>query len=89
MFDDETPIAWTALPQGIQVVASDGADIGKVEDVLGDREDDIFHGLLVRRAADGERVELPATHVKKMTAHHVVTDLDAGQAGTLQAYRRR
>jgi len=88
MFDDETPIAWTALPHGIQVVGFDGADIGKVEDVLGDRDDDIFHGLLVRRAGDGERVELPATHVKKMTARHVVTDLDGAQAGALQAYRR-
>jgi len=88
MFDDETPIAWTALPQGIQVVGFDGADIGKVEEVLGDRDEDIFHGLLLRRAGDGERVELPAANVKKMTARHVVTDLDGAQAGALQAYRR-
>ena len=88
MFDDETPVAWTALRRHTPVVGADGSQIGTLEEVLGDRDDDIFHGLVVKRAGDGDRVELPAAHVKKMTERHIVTDLDSVQAGSLSAYRR-
>lgn len=87
MFEDETPVAWTVLRRGMNVVGADGSDIGEVEEVLGDPDDDIFHGLVIKRAGGGERVELAAMHVRKMTDHHIVTDLDAGQAGALPAYR--
>lgn len=88
MFDDETPIAWTALRRQTPVVGADGSEIGTMEEVLGDEGDDIFHGLVVKRAGGGERVELPAAHVKKMTERHIVTDLDSVQAGALPAYHR-
>ncbi len=88
MFDDETPVAWTALRRQATVVGADGSEIGTLEEVLGDRDDDIFHGLVVKRGSDGERVELPAAHVKKMTEQHIVTDLDSVGAGSLSAYRR-
>jgi len=89
MFDDETPVAWTAVRSGEKVVAADGADIGEVEKVVGDAADDIFHSLVVKRAEDGRRVEVPASRVKKMTERHIVTDLDAIQAGALPAYQGR
>jgi hypothetical protein len=88
VFEDETTIAWTAMPRHAPVVGADGSEIGTAESVLGDQNEDIFHGLVVRRHTDGERVEVPAARVKKMTEHHVVTDLAATEAGTLRPYTR-
>ncbi len=88
MFEDETPIAWTAMPRHAPVLAADGSEIGTAESVLGDVNEDIFHGLVVRRHQDGERVEVPAVRVKRMTEHHVLTDLATAEAGALKPYDR-
>ena len=88
MFEDETPIAWIAMPRHAPVVAADGSEIGTAESVLGDQNEDIFHGLVVRRHSDGQRVEVPAARVKRMTEHHVVTDLAAAEAGALRPYSK-
>lgn len=87
VFEDETPIAWTAMPRHAQVMAADGSQIGTAESVLGDEDEDIFHGLVVRRH-DGQLVEVTAARVKKITANHVLTDLDPAEAGALTPYRR-
>lgn len=87
MFLDETPVAWTALARDAAVIAADGTEIGRVRYVLGDQQEDIFHGIAMRRASDGETVEVPRSHIKQMTEVHVVTDISAGEAGSLPAYR--
>jgi hypothetical protein len=89
MFEDETPVAWTMMPRGAPVVAADGTEIGKAEQVLGDREEDIFHGLVIKRSHDGELVELPAARITRMTERHVITDLGAGDVASLSRYGRR
>jgi len=88
MFEDESQVAWQAMPQYAPVVASDGSHIGTAEKLLGDVDDDIFHGVVVRRE-DGEAVEIPATRVKRMTAGHVITDLEADEAEHLPPYKGR
>jgi hypothetical protein len=88
VFEDETPVAWTALPHHVPVVAADGTELGHIETVLGDEPEDIFHGLVIRRTADGELVELPAARVTRMTEGHVVTDLADGDAQGLPPYRK-
>ncbi len=89
MFDDETPIAWKAAPRHAVVVATDGTQIGTAESILGDQEEDIFHGIALKRADEGEIVEVPAARVKKMTTRHIVTDLGADEAKSLPPYRDR
>ncbi len=86
MFEDETPVAWTMMPREAMVVAADGTEIGTAEKVLGDREEDIFHGIVLKRRHDGRLVELPAVHIKKMTERHVITDLGAGDVAGLSRY---
>ncbi len=88
VFENETPIAWTAMPRHAPVVAADGSEIGTAESVLGDQNEDIFHGLVMRRH-DGQLVEVTAARVKKMTANHVLTDLDSAEAAALTPYHRR
>ena len=87
MFEDESPVAWIGIPRHASVIAADGSEIGTVESVLGDQDEDIFHGLVVHRG--GGLVEVPAARVKKMTERHVVTDLAASDVGTLAPYRKR
>ena len=87
MFEDETPVAWSALRPHTAVVAAGGADIGTVHEVRGDAEEDIFHSVLVKRASDGTVVEVPAARITRLTEHHVVTDLGEDEASSLDAYR--
>jgi rRNA processing protein Gar1 len=89
MFEDETPVAWTVMPREAPVVAADGTEIGKAEQVLGDVEEDIFHGIVLKRSHDGELFELPAVHIKRITERHVITDLSTGDVPSLSRYRRR
>ena len=86
VFEDETPVAWQAMPLHAAVVASDGTEIGVAEKWLGDPEEDIFHGIVVKRR-DGEAVEIPARRVKRMTEKHVLTDLADGEAEALPGYK--
>jgi len=41
------PVSWLMVEPGWKVVDAHGAKIGKVDEVLGDEQVDIFHGLLV------------------------------------------
>jgi ribosomal 30S subunit maturation factor RimM len=41
------PVAWLVIERGWEVVDASGKRIGKVDEVLGDREADIWDGLTV------------------------------------------
>lgn len=89
MFEDETPVAWQAIPRHAPVFAADGTEIGTADSLLGDEDEDIFHGIVVRRGGDGEMVELPARRVLRMTTRRVVTDLAATDVPAPPPYRKR
>jgi hypothetical protein len=89
MFDDETTIAWTALPRDAIVVGSDGGEVGRVRYVLGDQDEDIFHGIAMRRADGGGTVEVQWNRIKRLTEQHVVTDLSGADVESLRPYRER
>ena len=86
MFEDETPVAWTVMPRHAAVVGTDGSELGTAESALGDEAEDIFHGIVLRR--DGRLFDVPAAHIKKITALHVITDLTESDTQTLQPYRQ-
>jgi hypothetical protein len=87
MLEDEPALAWTAMPYRSVVYVADGTDIGTAESLLGDEEEDIFHGIAVKRRSGGATVEIPAVRVKKITARGVVTDLDASDIAALHPYQ--
>jgi hypothetical protein len=89
MFEDETPVAWNAAEPDLAVVAADGTEIGRTRRILGDEKEDIFHGIAMRRAGDGETVEIPAVRIKKMTRQHVLTDLSTDEVESLGVYDER
>ena len=49
---DDDPVSWLMIEPGWTVVSAQGDKIGKVDEVLGDEQIDIFHGLLV----DGDEI---------------------------------
>jgi hypothetical protein len=46
------PVSWLLVEPGWWVLDASGEKVGKVEEVLGDEQTDIFHGLRV----DGEEI---------------------------------
>jgi hypothetical protein len=59
------PVSWLQIEQGWNVVGSDGAPVGSVVSVAGDKQEDIFDGLAISlgessplRYVPGERVGL-------------------------------
>jgi hypothetical protein len=46
------PVSWLLVEPGWAVVDARGEKVGKVDEVLGDEQTDIFHGLRV----DGEEI---------------------------------
>lgn len=75
------------MPYRAPVVAADGSVIGSAESLLGDEQEDIFHGIAVKSRTGGKLVEIPAARIVKITEKHVVTDLAGDEAGSLPPYR--
>ena len=47
MSDQPDRVSWLMIEPGWKVVDASGEKVGKVDEVLGDEQIDIFHGLLV------------------------------------------
>jgi len=77
------PVAWTVVERGWAVAASDGNEVGKVDQVLGDPEADIFDGLAVGAGAVLDRPRyVPSEKVgaiEEGTVHLTVSAEDYGQ----------
>ena len=77
------PVAWTVVERGWAVAASDGSEVGKVDQVLGDPEADIFDGLAVGAGAILDRPRyVPSEKVgaiEEGTVHLTVSAEDYGQ----------
>jgi hypothetical protein len=87
MFENETQVAWRAMPYRAPVVGPDGSEIGTAESLLGDEDEDIFHGIVVKREGDGKLVEIAAQQIKKITTNHIITDLGPDEVAALPAYK--
>lgn len=83
--DDERPLAWTAILEHTPVYASDGQQIGVVDEVLG--AEDIFHGVVVRGGPVGHEILLLADHVSTITNRRVNTNLSPEDIRSLPPYQ--
>lgn len=57
------PVAWTMIEQGWKVYDGSGKEQGRVAEVLGDAEADIFDGLNVTRGLLSTTEYVPSEHV--------------------------
>jgi hypothetical protein len=65
------PVSWFLIERGWEVVGADGESLGKVDEVLGDEERDIFDGLQVAAGLVGEPRYVPAEVVGEITVGRV------------------
>jgi hypothetical protein len=77
--EEEREVAWLAMPEKAPVVGESGEEIGRMEELLGDKEDDIFHGIVLKLARGGHKVEVRADRIPKITTRRVYTDLAADE----------
>jgi hypothetical protein len=82
------PVAWTVVERGWAVAASDGNEVGKVDQVLGDPEADIFDGLAVGAGAILDRPRyVPSEKVGAIEEGTVHLTIDADEYERLDPYR--
>lgn len=83
----EDQVSWRACPYRAPVLDARGGQIGTSESLLGDEEEDIFHGIVVKHSGDHRLLEVPASSVTRITASHVETSLRDDDVARLQPYR--
>jgi hypothetical protein len=84
------PVAWKVVEKGWAVVASDGGEVGKVDQVLGDPEADIFDGLAVGAGTVLDRpLYVPSEQVGAIEEGTVHLTIDAEGYGALEPYDER
>jgi hypothetical protein len=82
------PVAWRVIEPGWSVFDAAGNEIGKVDQVTGDLNADIFDGLTV---GDGGRVltrarYVSSDHVAEIRRGEIVLDLSPEEAASLEPY---
>lgn len=85
--EEEREVAWLAMPEKAPVMNEAGDEIGRAEELLGDKSGDIFHGIVVKLARGGHKVEVRADRIPKITTRRVYTDLAADELEHLPEYR--
>jgi hypothetical protein len=85
--DAADPVSWLQIAQGWSVVTSDGVSIGAVEQIEGDKQDDIFDGLAVQLAPPGQLVYVPGEDVALIYPGQVTLKIASAEAGALEPFQ--
>jgi len=80
------PVSWLMIEPGWRVESSDGAEVGRVEEVTGDSGADIFDGLAIAFSALGRQHYVPAEQVAEITDGVVRLSLDRATVEKLPAF---
>ena len=76
------PVSWMMIEQGWSVVDADGEDVGRIDEVLGDQEADIFNGLQVLTGILGTPQYVPAERVGEIVEGRVQLELKKDELGS-------
>ncbi|MDX6591127.1 MAG: hypothetical protein QOJ13_323 [Gaiellales bacterium] len=79
-------IAWTEVEDGWAVIASDGTEAGKVEQGVGDRDEDIFGGFEIDIRSAGDRF-LSYEHIVSIVPGEVHVSLSRAELERLPEHR--
>jgi hypothetical protein len=82
----EAQVSWKAIEGDAVVVTADGSEAGRVVEVAGDRDADIFSGLVVRAGALDTKRFLPAEQVAAIWPRRVQVDLTADAVAALAPF---
>jgi hypothetical protein len=81
------PVSWLVIEPGWAVVAADGSELGKVEEVVGDTGVDIFNGLSVSTGFLARPRYVPAEQVAQITQGRIRLALTRDQFGRLSEFK--
>ena len=80
------PVSWLMIEPGWRVVAADGTEVGRVEEVTGDSNADIFDGVVIAFSPVGRQHYVPAEQVGTITEGTVQLTLDRAAVEQLPLY---
>jgi hypothetical protein len=80
---ESNPVSWFMVEPGWKVVDADGNEIGRVEEVEGDTNADIFNGLRISTGLFSGSRYVPAEQVGRITDGRVHVLLTRDQAKQL------
>ena len=67
----EDPVSWFVIEPGWKVVDAEGQEVGSVDEVAGDSNDDIFNGLSISMSLLGKPRYVPSEQVGTITEGRV------------------
>ncbi len=80
------PVAWTMIERGWSVCDAAGGEVGKVGELTGDVNHDIFDGLTVSTGVLGGTKYVPSERVKEIRTGVVVLDISGDAVAALEKY---
>jgi hypothetical protein len=81
------PVSWLVIEPGWHVLDSSGGEVGRVEEVVGDSNLDIFDGLAIATSIAGHPRYVAAEQVAGIVEGAVTLTLDAASASALPEYQ--
>jgi hypothetical protein len=82
------PVSWLMIEPGWRVKADNGKNVGKVIEVVGDSENDIFNGLSISIGLFAKARYVPAERVTGIVEGEVGLDLDPRSVRRLEEFQR-
>jgi hypothetical protein len=83
---NEPEVSWKSIEKGAHVFSSDGEELGKVAEIAGDSDADIFSGLVVSLSRLSSNRFLPAERVTGIWPDRVATSIASDQVESLEEY---
>jgi hypothetical protein len=83
---NEPEVSWKSIEKGARVDASDGQELGRVVEIAGDSEADIFSGLVVSLSRLGSNRFLPSERVTGIWPERVSTSIASDEVESLAEY---
>jgi hypothetical protein len=84
---DDVPVSWFLIEPGWLVESPSGEEIGRVEEVTGDQNHDIFDGLSVATSRTGRPHYVPAEQVAEIVEGRVRLKLEPATVQALAEFR--
>ncbi len=81
------PVAWKAVEKGWAVYDRDGQEVGKVEEIAGDEEADIFDGFGIKTGTFGSVKYVPAEIVDSIAVGEIRLTIADAEVATLEDLR--
>jgi hypothetical protein len=78
------PVAWTVIEHGWKVFDAEGEEIGRVAEITGDENVDIFDGLTISQGILSKAKYVPSEHVAQIVEGEVHLSLSRAAVEALQ-----